>query len=171
MTDAQEPTDTELNWLVIRNDLDQTRIDRDYWKDMTERWKAQFDSASAAASEYSEFWENHSGDFDQFGNYIPHSQMDGDLRAARAEIERLHDISRIIGAIPQNVEVAIKRMQTLIDTALDGRAYEQECKAQMCNAIILLRYAYSSEDGHVTRADRATSFPSQISKAVGNAGD
>jgi hypothetical protein len=52
-------------------------------------WKAQFDSASAAASEYSEFWEKHSGDFDQFGNYIPYSQMDGDLRAAKAEIERL----------------------------------------------------------------------------------
>jgi hypothetical protein len=68
--------------IAIRNELDRVRAERD-------SWKAQFDSASAAASEYSEFWEKHSGDFDQFGNYIPYSQMDGDLRAAKAEIERL----------------------------------------------------------------------------------
>ncbi|WP_315833958.1 hypothetical protein [Bradyrhizobium prioriisuperbiae] len=52
-------------------------------------WKLQFDSASAAASEYSEFWEEHHGDFDQFGNYIPYSQIDGDLRAANARATRL----------------------------------------------------------------------------------
>jgi hypothetical protein len=52
-------------------------------------WEEQFHSAAAAASEYSEFWERHHGDFDQFDNYIPHSQMDGDLRAAKAKIEQL----------------------------------------------------------------------------------
>jgi len=68
--------------IAIRNELDRVRAERD-------SWKAQFHSAAAAASEYSEFWEKHHGDFDQFGNYIPYSQMDGDLRAAKAEIERL----------------------------------------------------------------------------------
>lgn len=33
--------------------------------------------------------DKHSGDFDAAGNYIPHSQMDGDLRALQAENERL----------------------------------------------------------------------------------
>jgi hypothetical protein len=33
-------------------------------------WKAQFESAAAAASEYSEFWEKHQGEFDIAGNYI-----------------------------------------------------------------------------------------------------
>jgi hypothetical protein len=68
--------------IAIRNELDRTRAER-------ASWEAQFHSAAAAASEYSEFWEAHHGDFDQFGNYIPYSQMDGDLRAAKAEIERL----------------------------------------------------------------------------------
>lgn len=70
------------NWIDLRNELDRTRAERD-------SWEAQFHSAAAAASEYSEFWEKHHGDFDQFGNYIPYSQIDGDLRAAKAEIERL----------------------------------------------------------------------------------
>jgi hypothetical protein len=82
MTNTPEPTDTERNWLALRNELDRTKAERD-------SWEAQFHSAAAAASEYSEFWERHHGDFDQFGNYIPYSQMDGDLRAAKAEIERL----------------------------------------------------------------------------------
>lgn len=79
---CEQETDTERNWLEIRNELDRTRAERD-------SWEAQFHSAAAAASEYSEFWEKHHGDFDQFGNYIPHSQIDGDLRAAKAEIVRL----------------------------------------------------------------------------------
>lgn len=29
---------------------------------------------------------------DQFGNYVPYSQIDGDLRAAKAEIERLRGV-------------------------------------------------------------------------------
>jgi hypothetical protein len=74
--------------IAIRNELDRTRVERD-------SWEAQFHSAAAAASEYSEFWEKHRSDFDQFGNYIPYSQMDGDLRAAKAEIERLR-------ALPQS---------------------------------------------------------------------
>lgn len=45
-------------------------------------WKEQFHSAASAASEYSEFYERHHADFDAAGNYIPHSQIDGDLRAA-----------------------------------------------------------------------------------------
>jgi len=71
--------------------LDRTRVERD-------SWKAQFESASAAASEYSEFWERHNGDFDQSGNYIPHSQMDGDLRAAKAEIEQLRSVAQSLRA-------------------------------------------------------------------------
>lgn len=47
-------------------------------------WKEQFHSAAAAASEYSEFYERHHADFDAAGNYIPHSQLDGDLRAAES---------------------------------------------------------------------------------------
>ena len=68
--------------IAIRNELDRARAECD-------SWEAQFHSAAAAAAEYSEFWERHHGDFDQFGNYLPYSQIDGDLRAARAEIERL----------------------------------------------------------------------------------
>jgi len=75
--------------IVIRNELDRVRADRDYQADLAERWKAQFDSAAAAASEYSEFWEKHCRDFDQFGNYVPYSQMDGDLRAAKRRIAEL----------------------------------------------------------------------------------
>ena len=75
--------------IVIRNELDRVRADRDYHADLAERWKAQFDSAAAAASEYSEFWEKNCRDFDQFGNYVPYSQMDGDLRAAKRRIAEL----------------------------------------------------------------------------------
>jgi hypothetical protein len=77
----------------LRNELDRMTVDRNYHADLAESWKAQFHSAAAAASEYSEFWEAHHGDFDQFGNYIPYSQMDGDLRAAKAEIERLKTLA------------------------------------------------------------------------------
>ena len=70
------------DWFSMRNELDRTRAQRD-------SWEAQFHSAAAAASEYSEFWEKYHGDFDQFGNYLPYSQIDGDLRAAKREIERL----------------------------------------------------------------------------------
>lgn len=82
MTNITEPTDTEHNWLELRNELDRTRTERD-------SWEAQFHSAAASASEYSEFWEKHHGDFDQFGNYVPYSQMDGDLRAAQRRIAEL----------------------------------------------------------------------------------
>lgn len=54
-----------------------------------ESWKSQFHSAAEAASMYVEFYEQHHADFDPAGNYIPHSQIDGDLRAAEAEAERL----------------------------------------------------------------------------------
>ena len=60
-----------------------------------EALEADFNSAAAAASEYSEFWEQHHGDFDQFGNYVPYSQMDGDLRAAKARIEALEAALRL----------------------------------------------------------------------------
>ena len=63
--------------------------------DRIEALEADFNSAAAAASEYSEFWERHSGDFDQFGNYVPYSQMDGDLRAAKARIEALEAALRL----------------------------------------------------------------------------
>lgn len=47
-------------------------------------WEAQFHSAATTASEYVEFYERHRDDFDAVGNYIPYSQMDGDIRAAEA---------------------------------------------------------------------------------------
>jgi hypothetical protein len=47
-------------------------------------WEQQFHGASNAASEYVEFWEHHRNNFDAAGNYIPHSQIDGDLREAQA---------------------------------------------------------------------------------------
>ena len=72
--------------ITLRNELDRVRADRNYHADLAESWKAQFHSAAAAASEYSEFWEQHHGDFDQFGNYLPYSQIDGDLRAAKRRI-------------------------------------------------------------------------------------
>lgn len=68
--------------IMIRNELDRTRVERD-------SWKSQFEAASAAASEYSEFWEQHNGEFDMAGNYIPHSQIDGDLRAVKDKMEGL----------------------------------------------------------------------------------
>ncbi|MCK1322096.1 hypothetical protein IVA94_14590 [Bradyrhizobium sp. 156] len=68
--------------IAIRNELDRTRAERD-------SWEAQFHSAAAAAAEYSAFWEKHQRNFDQFGNYIPHSQIDGDLRAAKRKIAEL----------------------------------------------------------------------------------
>ena len=79
--------------VATREDLLRTRADRD-------SWEAQFHSAAAAASEYSEFWEKHQRDFDQFGNYIPYSQMDGDIRWLRAGIER---------AIASTTDAVVKR--------------------------------------------------------------
>lgn len=46
-------------------------------------------------------------------------------------------------AMPQNVEVAIRRMRTLADSAL-GSLYEVECQREMRNACILLEDAYRS---------------------------
>ena len=74
-----------------------------YAADRIEALEADFNSAAAAASEYSEFWERHQGDFDQFGNYVPYSQMDGDLRAAKARIEALEAaLRRFISWIVRN---------------------------------------------------------------------
>lgn len=71
-----------------------------------------------------------------------------DIRAIneelRAEIERLATEPQS-ASMPQNVEVAIKRMKTLADTALPGRTYEEECQAQMRNACVLLEMAYRSQ--------------------------
>lgn len=88
----------DRNWLAIRNELDRTRAERD-------SWKAQFESAAAAASEYSEFWEQHNGEFDAGGNYIPHSQIDGDLRAAKAEIASLKGADAPAGALREMDEL------------------------------------------------------------------
>jgi hypothetical protein len=85
--------------ISLRNELDRMTADRNYHADLAESWKAQFHSAAAAASEYSEFWEKHHGDFDQFGNYLPYSQIDGDLRAAKA---KLHDIIEKCAKIAEN---------------------------------------------------------------------
>ena len=82
---AEELEEAGKAAMAIRNELDRVRVER-------ASWEAQFHSAAAAASEYSEFWERHHGDFDQFGNYVPYSQIDGDLRAAKAEIERLRGV-------------------------------------------------------------------------------
>lgn len=53
--------------------------------------------------------------------------------------------------LPQNVEVAISRLQTLVDTARDDRLYEVECQKQMKNAIVLLKDAYESVRDMETR--------------------
>jgi hypothetical protein len=45
--------------------------------------------------------------------------------------------------MPQNVEVAIVRLQNLADTAMDSSLYEKECRQAMRNAIVLLRDAYN----------------------------
>jgi hypothetical protein len=79
---AEELEEAGRGAIAIRNELDRVRAER-------ASWESQFHSAAAAASEYSEFWEKHHGDFDQFGNYVPYSQMDGDLRAAKARIAEL----------------------------------------------------------------------------------
>jgi len=63
--------------------------------------------------------------------------------------------------IPQNVTVAIYRMRTLADSALDGSAYEQECKAQMRNAIVLLEEVYTS-DGRDRLSQQNSLLISQI---------
>jgi DNA repair exonuclease SbcCD ATPase subunit len=81
------------NWNEVERAANNLRdYEQPKWKQATDRieaLEADFNSAAAAASEYSEFWERHHGDFDQFGNYVPYSQMDGDLRAANARIEEL----------------------------------------------------------------------------------
>jgi hypothetical protein len=99
--------------IAIRNELDRTRVERD-------SWEAQFHSAAAAASEYSEFWEKHRSDFDQFGNYIPYSQMDGDLRAAKAEIERLR-------ALPQTPLAETCQCKNPLLMIKGGREYCGKC--------------------------------------------
>lgn len=56
----------------------------------------------------------------------------------------------------ENVEVAIKRMKTLADTALPGRAYEEECQAQLRNACVLLEMAYLSQEDSSPQTAPAT---------------
>lgn len=122
--------------IAIRNELDRTRADRDYQADLATRWKAQFDSAAAAASEYSEFWEKHSGDFDQFGNYVPYSQMDGDLRAARAEIEKLRSLSQPVMEIidREYYHGVITELRAQVESATElGRAAAY-CIARLSDA-------------------------------------
>jgi hypothetical protein len=94
-------------------------------------WKDQFDAASTAASEYSEFWEQHNGDFDMAGNYIPHSQIDGDLRAERKKVgvlypalfglvEMLHarpDIRHLLGPTETNI---IENARSVLNPGREG---------------------------------------------------
>lgn len=64
--------------ITLRNELDRTRAERD-------SWEAQFHSAAAAASEYSEFWEKH---HDTFGKLTEQAQAErGSLDAAKQAIE------------------------------------------------------------------------------------
>lgn len=51
------------------------------------------------------------------------------------------DFVRPPATMPQNVEVAIRRMRTLADSAL-GSLYEVECQREMRNACVLLENAY-----------------------------
>jgi hypothetical protein len=91
--------------------------------DRIEELEADFNSAAAAASEYSEFWEQHQGDFDQFGNYIPYSQMDGDLRAANARIEVLEKALReIASGYPSPADARLGRLMQIARAALDKEA-------------------------------------------------
>ena len=96
-----------------------------------EALEADFNSAAAAASEYSEFWEQHHGDFDQFGNYVPYSQMDGDLRAANARIKALEEVllvqkeiagrtmTDIVAAANKDATAAVERIEAL-EAALEA---------------------------------------------------
>lgn len=85
------PLDTE----EIAGDLDTSAAE---YADAILNLTAQAD----AASEYVEFYERHHGDFDAAGNYIPHSQMDGDLRNAEARAEALAaEVERLKGAAPE----------------------------------------------------------------------
>jgi hypothetical protein len=117
MTHVVEETDTERNWLALRNELDRTRGERD-------SWEAQFHSAAAAASQYSEFWERHNGDFDMAGNYIPHSQMDGDLRATKAEIKRLKALALTKDELREAVEYVVDKFKK--DEAQDYHTKDRE---------------------------------------------
>lgn len=50
---------------------------------------AERDRIADVAATYADFWDTHHASIDAAGNYIPHSQIDGDLRAAEAECARL----------------------------------------------------------------------------------
>jgi len=78
-------------------------------------WREQFYAASNAASEYVGFWERHHGDFDAAGNYIPHSQMDGDLRAAEARAD----------ALAAEVEQLKGLLKSVLDACDQGRMVER----------------------------------------------
>lgn len=73
-------------------------------------------------------------------NSLLRSQLDN----CNKEIKRLREALLTTVAPPpsQLVEVNIKRMETLADSALD-RPYEKECQEQMRLAASLLRQAYS----------------------------
>lgn len=67
-------------------------------------------------------------------------------RTAHAQcliIEALRGVAQCEREPSQLVEVCIKRMATLADSALDGRPWEKESQTQMRLAINLLREAYS----------------------------
>lgn len=72
-----------------RATIERVEQERDEATERATSWEEQFHAAANAASVYSEFWERHVDDFDAAGNYIPHSQIDGDLRAAEARVTAL----------------------------------------------------------------------------------
>lgn len=82
-----------------------------------------------------------------------------EMSLLRSQLANCHkEIKRLRGALlatakqpdpPQLVEVNIRRMETLADSALDS-LYEKECQEQMRLAINLLRQAYAVACDHVT---------------------
>ena len=82
---AYDAAKTEAKIDQLQSDLAAEKRAKEEAERERDSWKEQFHNAASAASEYSEFYERHHADFDAAGNYIPHSQIDGDLRAALKE--------------------------------------------------------------------------------------
>lgn len=119
-----------------------------------EALEADFNSAAAAASEYSEFWEQHHGDFDQFGNYVPYSQMDGDLRAAKARIEALEKALAGCRELRDYVVADCHRLRALVELEKDRiEALETALREIMTNK--------DEDHWEVNRIARAALAPEQ----------
>lgn len=115
---------------------------------------------------YTAFWEAHKSDFDQFGNYIPNSQIDGDLREARATITAL--TASLAQVTAEGVKMADAAMalgfQTVELKAENAKLREALKQAEGLRSMRIL----STPDQFTVRLDAA--FPdvfSAITRALG----